>query len=495
VALAMLCPARASAEPAIAAGDVALDAEAVAPPAPVLSPPQRVAPEPGPALHEAVELLERGLVEPGRAALEILAAPGRPGFRAALPWLAHVAGLLPDPADLAEAFALHADAEIERLRDAANPELYATARYLRGRAAYAAGRYAEAVASLSRVGASSRYAVEAAWFTAASHVRLRRSVPAIHALRGVLRAVDGRHRADAADFRDLANLSLARIYHAAAVRLDPATNVPIVDSTRLTLAVRHWDRVDVLGRYGQQALYERATAYYLGGIEAHMLGDLHSVLSPHYAVPHPEAELLKIAVYFGMCDYAGGATLIARLSARLTPLLAELDALLRRHEGESLARLVRERRAGRVQVDPALEPLLDTVLAEPRVRRRIKHVERIEAERRLLSLASPEFRSSRLGTWSERALTAALRTAELRVAGEVRRRLVEERARMGEALREAQHLMLVPLGRGFVGVSTAPGRVVVDEEFVLWPFDGEYWKDELGSYRQLPHSRCVALRF
>ena len=29
-----------------------------------------------------------------------------------------------------------------------------------------------------------------------------------------------------------------------------------------------------------------------------------------------------------------------------------------------------------------------------------------------------------------------------------------------------------------------------DEEHVIWPFDGEYWRDELGFYRQTITSKC-----
>jgi len=34
------------------------------------------------------------------------------------------------------------------------------------------------------------------------------------------------------------------------------------------------------------------------------------------------------------------------------------------------------------------------------------------------------------------------------------------------------------------------GVVNPDEEHVLWPFDGEYWRDELGFYRQVVVSNC-----
>jgi hypothetical protein len=34
------------------------------------------------------------------------------------------------------------------------------------------------------------------------------------------------------------------------------------------------------------------------------------------------------------------------------------------------------------------------------------------------------------------------------------------------------------------------GIVKPDEEHMLWPFDGEYWRDELGFYRQVVESAC-----
>ncbi len=34
------------------------------------------------------------------------------------------------------------------------------------------------------------------------------------------------------------------------------------------------------------------------------------------------------------------------------------------------------------------------------------------------------------------------------------------------------------------------GVVKPDDEHVLWPFDGEYWRDELGFYRRVVTSKC-----
>ena len=38
--------------------------------------------------------------------------------------------------------------------------------------------------------------------------------------------------------------------------------------------------------------------------------------------------------------------------------------------------------------------------------------------------------------------------------------------------------------------ASSGGNVIVDEEHQRWPFDGEYWRDELGFYRQQVTNQC-----
>ncbi len=53
----------------------------------------------------------------------------------------------------------------------------------------------------------------------------------------------------------------------------------------------------------------------------------------------------------------------------------------------------------------------------------------------------------------------------------------------GQLDAEAQQQML-EVGR------SAGLEVNVDEEHQMWPFNGEYWRDELGFYRQQVTSQC-----
>ena len=50
---------------------------------------------------------------------------------------------------------------------------------------------------------------------------------------------------------------------------------------------------------------------------------------------------------------------------------------------------------------------------------------------------------------------------------------LSDRRRPGQRRRVARHNVVKP-----------------DDEHVIWPFDGEYWRDELGFYRQTITSKC-----
>ena len=48
--------------------------------------------------------------------------------------------------------------------------------------------------------------------------------------------------------RDLAYLSMARTFYSASIKLDEQTNAPTVDQTRLSAAVKYWNKVDISER-------------------------------------------------------------------------------------------------------------------------------------------------------------------------------------------------------------------------------------------------------
>src|SRR5262245_60019095 len=103
----------------------------------------------------------------------------------------------------------------------------------------------------------------------------------------------------------------------------------------------------------------------------------------------------------------------------------------------------------------------------------------------------------------EGASSAARREALRAIAAHVR--LVYERrlSEIDEVLRDTQRLLVDVQAAQRFEVERAIregeprihdieyGRPRPDHDQLVWPFDGEYWRDELGTYRQVVSSRCV----
>src|SRR5262249_48834982 len=113
------------------------------------------------------------------------------------------------------------------------------------------------------------------------------------------------------------------------------------------------------------------------------------------------------------------------------------------------------------------------------------------------------FQSSPLGGEVQDGLQLA-RDLAIRNAGNLaRERYQRTLDELNEHLRDAAKILIditaaqrnqldqtITTGQVSKEESKVYGVVNPDEEHVLWPFDGEYWRDELGFYRQVVVSKC-----
>ena len=114
----------------------------------------------------------------------------------------------------------------------------------------------------------------------------------------------------------------------------------------------------------------------------------------------------------------------------------------------------------------------------------------------------PAFRDSPLGNDVKDALQLA-RDIAIRNAGQLaRERYQRNLDELNEHLRNSAKILIDitaaqrnQLDQAIAGsqVTQAESKANIvkpDEEHVLWPFNGEYWRDELGFYRQTITSKC-----
>jgi len=312
---------------------------------------------------------------------------------------------------------------------------------------------------------------------------------------------------DESRMRDLAFLSMARTYYSASIRLDE-NGVPKIDGQKLSAAVKYWNRVDVASEYWLDALFEQSWAYFMAGDYPHALGNIHTIESPYFPNAfYPEADILKAVISFTICQYEDATTIVARMRKKYDPIKKEFESILNRFKGEEAEQkffeFLKDVRSGKATLSPAMKPIIENAFSDRQLLRNLEYVRVLDEEEARFKKAPAGFRTSPLGGDVTDALQLAKDLA-IRNAGTLAReryqRYLDE---LNEHLRNASKILIditaaerskldqeVVSGQLSKEEALVFGVVKPDEEHVLWPFNGEYWRDELGFYRQVVESKC-----
>jgi len=418
--------------------------------------------------------------------------PGHIYFGATLQWLAQLARELPEPAGIIERVGRYGPEQLAQFNTPETRDLYNQLLYLLGRYKYNAGEFPVAIQLFQTVDRRSRYFVQARFFEGITHVRMRKAAPAGKAFRAIVTAVDeGVEGIEDEDrMTDLAWLSLARIYYS---------------TKHFPSAIEAWNHVDTASEYWLDGLFEESWAYFMTDQFDRALGNIHTLNSPYFPASfYPESRVLKAVIYFSHCQYDNAEATVDEFEREFEPIKRELDGYLAQYQDNAqFFDFLRKVRSGEANLPPRIRGIVESALGDRTLLRNIEYVRVLDDEEARLNQAPPEFRNSSLGARILQDVSVA-RSLAVDAAGDLARgrygRLMEElqdllnqstsikieilNARRGVLTQEMQQ------GQISSGPSRVEARIRGDEEHVLWPFDGEWWRDELGSFRQAISSAC-----
>ncbi|MEO7328273.1 MAG: hypothetical protein ABI193_06830 [Minicystis sp.] len=400
-------------------------------------------------------------------------------------------------AELVNHYDEQAIAQFDTPRDRA---LHDRLRYLQGIARARLRDHVQAIYALEKVSRESPLFLHARFRMGIGYVSLRKTVPAAKAFSTMAEAAgEGQPH-----LRDLALISMARAYYSSNHYLDePCT--PTIDGARLSAAVKYWNRISPESEYWPEALLESSWAYFMAGDYPHALGNLQ-VFESGYLQPTraPEADLLRGLIAYTTCQYEDVVTWIARMQQRYRPVRAALTTLITTLAGEAQDEAVLTYfdalHAGMAAMSTPLEPLTERVLRDRRAHRERLRLHALDDEDAHLQRSSARLRSSALGREIAVSLRVARRVATHDLAVRIRTLHQDRLEDLDHQLLDGQKLLLdvarseaeERLRRSEMGSSDLQGYgpIQPDVEHVIWPFDGEYWRDELGGYRHIVQSRC-----
>jgi hypothetical protein len=294
--------------------------------------------------------------------------------------------------------------------------------------------------------------------------------------------------AAAADRRENALLQLARLAYA---RGDDA-RAQIMYS-RVSRGAPQW----------LDALFESSWSHFRRGEDEKALGNLLTLHAPFFQGRYfPESHVLKALVLYENCRYADARRALQEFAERYRPVhdgLAEALQALPTAQA-AVEALTPGPQALLARLPEPARAEVARLLSTPELTLSLRQVAAMAAELDSIDRRGPLFRGSALAS----AAVPQVRNARLdllqKTGDRARGALASERGELRELLAQSLRLGFEIAGREKElaadpappsAVSQRRPRAQVEDDEEMWPFQGEYWRDELGSYRFHLGDRCV----
>lgn len=298
----------------------------------------------------------------------------------------------------------------------------------------------------------------------------------------VIQAASGQHRESLEGFRrlidrrqelserlsNLAYMGAARVFH------------EIGDFKQ---AVFHYNQIDQLASEFFQSIFEKSWSFYLDGDMNGALGGTLAFETPYGEERfYPEAFIVRAASFFQLCYFERANRSIENMKRQYVPLQSQVEELLSRDIESWLFD----------------DGLLSSV--EPQILSRMVRNQNFRSAMRAYFALEEEVKK----------LDGPIRDEVRQVQQRLARRLVSQAGRvlrkidreLSKALEQADVIQLEILQSGVNVLLGSPvdgvmetrvldlGSVVFDEKVQFWPFAGEFWLDEVGSYYYGLRSTC-----
>ena len=375
------------------------------------------------------------------------------------------------------------------------PETLSKINYYIALLGFRAGKYGEAEQFLLGVPPESGAFAQAQYLNGLLQQR-RDPEQAIKTFHSVL-AMEGSRYRDLDNLKEVAHLALGRTYYALHRYEESAA-----EYSRLPRFSRHWD----------EALFEGAYADLLNDDPGAALGKLHSLHSPHLSDEFaPESQNLEAMIYYQHCLYPQVRQAVARFDRTYGPMRDQVKKVLEQGPAlEVYAALVAPERfpsvlASSPQVPPLPSPVQHHLGKNERISSMLGYIGRLDEEAERIK-TDGLLAGGPLGQ-DLTDLIGKQRALVVQVAGKFVKGRLADLAHLIDVLDGDKEIIAFETTKGekeFLEANVnvrsrllaqklnRPAMPPAGHEY--WPFDGEYWPDEIGYYRYTIKTACTPKR-
>jgi tetratricopeptide (TPR) repeat protein len=271
---------------------------------------------------------------------------------------------------------------------------------------------------------------------------------------------------------------------------------------------KYFDLVSHDSVYWPDSLFSAAWANFMQNNLNHTLGQLLTVRSPFFSEDDfiPELEYLRALTFFNLCEYKEVDKILVSFEGRMKPVQNELKGFVKGYATKEQLKMA-ERAWDSYFGDRPVESQIPKALFSKLLRNEdisgiVSHMDLMEQELELIESQKPEWRNT-VGVLLKKIIEKDQRKLKRR-AGKF---MLAEMARWANTLQdlissseivrfEVIDAQRVDYQYKFQNpdLSNLSSKVDLDfataTDFIYWPFNGEFWKDELGYYHYTEQGSC-----
>jgi tetratricopeptide (TPR) repeat protein len=261
-----------------------------------------------------------------------------------------------------------------------------------------------------------------------------------------------------------------------------------------------------------EAMFESSWANYRVGQYEQALGNLITLSSPFFREEYfPEALILKAVIYYENCRYRESSLILQDFERTYLPVHDQLELITKKQLAASeyygvLSDVQKKNKEGldKSETDVILERILRLALTDQDLKKTNESILELEGEMDAFGEKGDTFRYSELSKQLLEGLkqqrTGLIEKAGIMAKGKLETELVALKQLLANGLRikfetvskEKDFLEEQLKAGGQVSiVKKYKYSVAVADDQLYWPYEGEYWRDELGTYQYTLTKGCI----
>lgn len=356
------------------------------------------------------------------------------------------------------------------------------------------GEYSEAASYFSKVGPKSRFYYNALFNKGLSQLEAKQTELALSTFQNLLRS---RSSAKVTDTNKVAaQMAIARTYY------------QMGDFENSIQAYNAIPRDHILWH---EALFEKSWAMLRSARFRSALSNFQSLHSTYYEDSYiPESLLLRSIIYLYICKYDEMEKVLTLFETQYGPIRGQITSFLRANSSSLGYFNEVERALKSIKNDDEKKKLklpymvLKYILNEGDIKRSIQYLNRLADERKVIE-ENVALRNSSLGQYGVKILTNRVKNTKSAIGDSVKAHLLNVRLELKDLTEQSSFIRYEmingqkeSLKKKLSDKNLPQGQINddVDKTFYAengyeyYPFQGEYWLDEVGNYHYLGKQSC-----